>query len=116
MLCYIFEKKTSEIYVFRKNFNVRIIKLLQKNFFQGSSFTKIRPQAKIDNFAFKNRNIIVLLKIEFERENIIFHEKNLKHKKIILLINYIFAQTYFLIALRQIFKNDPILVNHGSFF
>ena len=26
---------------------------------QGSSFTEIRPQAKIDNFAFKNRNIII---------------------------------------------------------
>ena len=28
-------------------------------FFQGSSFTKIRPQAKKDNFAFKNSNIII---------------------------------------------------------
>ena len=26
---------------------------------KGSSFTKIRPQAKIDNFAFKNSNIII---------------------------------------------------------
>ena len=46
---------------------------------------------------------------------IIFHEKILKHKKIIFLINFIFAQTYFLIALSQIFKNDAILENHGSF-
>ena len=28
-------------------------------FTQGSSFTKIRPQAEIDNFAFKNSNIII---------------------------------------------------------
>ena len=27
-----------------------------------------------------------------------------------------FAQTYFLIASRQIFKNDAILINHVSFF
>ena len=27
--------------------------------FQGSSSTKIKPQAKIDNFAFKNSNIII---------------------------------------------------------
>ena len=47
---------------------------------------------------------------------ITFHEKNLKHKKKILLINFIFAQTYFLIASRQIFKNDAILINHCSFF
>ena len=26
---------------------------------QGSSFTKIRPKEKIDNFAFKNSNIII---------------------------------------------------------
>ena len=39
----------------------------------------------------------------------------MKHKKIIFLINFIFAQTYFLIALSQIFKNDAILKNHGSF-
>ena len=33
-----------------------------------------------------------------------------------LLINFIFAQTYFLIASSQIFKHDAILINHGSFF
>ena len=33
-----------------------------------------------------------------------------------LLINFIFAQTYFLIASSQIFKNDAILINHSSFF
>ena len=88
--------------------------------------------------------LVLLLKGEFEREKIIFHEKNLKHKKIILLINrmvcywkigfrvhkmiksnlikrfgsdrFIFAQTYFLIASNQIFKNNAILINHGSFF
>ena len=58
---------------------------------------------------------ILLLKSGFEREKIIFHEKNLKHKKIILLINFIFAQTYFLIASSQILKNDAILINYGSF-
>ena len=42
--------------------------------------------------------------------------KNLKHNKMILLINFIFAQTYFFIASRQIFKNNAILMNHGSFF
>ena len=62
---------------------------------------KIRPQAKIDNFA-SLRITILLLKGLFESEKIIFHEKNLKHKKIILLINFIFAQTYFLIASSQI--------------
>ena len=33
-----------------------------------------------------------------------------------LLINFIFAQTYFLIASSQILKSDAILINHGSFF
>ena len=30
--------------------------------------------------------------------------------------NFIFTQTYFLIAWSQIFKNDAILTNHVSFF
>ena len=30
--------------------------------------------------------------------------------------NFIFTQTFFLIASYQIFKNDVILINHGSFF
>ena len=59
---------------------------------------------------------MLLLKGSFEREKIIFHEKNLKHEKIILLINFILVQTHLLIASRKIFKNDAILINHGSFF
>ena len=41
---------------------------------------------------------ILLLKGYFEREKIILHENNLKDRKIILLINFIFDQTFFLIA------------------
>ena len=33
-----------------------------------------------------------------------------------LLINFIFAQTFFLVASIQMFKNNAILINHGSFF
>ena len=40
----------------------------------------------------------------------------MKHKKIILLINFISVQTYFLITSSQIFKKYAILINHGSFF
>ena len=47
---------------------------------------------------------------------IIFHEKNLKHRKIILSKNFIFAPTFFLIASYQIFKNYAILINYESFF
>ena len=46
----------------------------------------------------------------------IFHEKNLKHKKIILLINFIFAQTFFLIDSYQILKNYVVLINYESLF
>ena len=31
-------------------------------------------------------------------------------------INFIFDRTFFLIILYQIFQNDVILMNHGSFF
>ena len=63
-----------------------------------------------------SRIAILLLKGYFEREKIIFHKKNLKHKKIILLINFIFVPTFFLIASYQILQNDAILISHESFF
>ena len=40
----------------------------------------------------------------------------MKHRKIILLINFIFDPTFFLIASYQISKNYAILINHESFF
>ena len=43
-------------------------------------------------------------------------QTNLKHRKIILLINFIFAPTFFLVASYQILKNYAILINHESFF
>ena len=51
-----------------------------------------------------SRIAILLLKGYFKREKIILHEKNLKHKKIILLINFIFDPTFFLIASYLNFK------------
>ena len=83
-------------------------------FFKVVSIHKIRPQAKIDNFV--SRIAILLLKGYFGREKINLHEKNLKHRKIILLINFIFDPTFYLIASYQIFKNYAILINHESFF
>ena len=40
------------------SFKVELINCYELLFY-GSSSTKIRPQAKIDNFAFKNSNIII---------------------------------------------------------
>ena len=40
----------------------------------------------------------------------------MKYRKIILLINFIFAPTFFLIASYQISKNDGILINYKSLF
>ena len=54
---------------------------------------------------------ILLLKGYFGREKINFHEKNLKYRKIILLINFIFATTFFLIAFDQFLKNYAIFIN-----
>ena len=52
----------------------------------------------------------------FGREKINFHEKNFKYRKIILLINFIFAPSFFLIASYQILKNYAILINYKSLF
>ena len=54
------------------------------------------------------------MKAYFERKKIILEEINLKHRKIILLINFIFDPTFFLIASYQILKNYAIL--HGETF
>ena len=43
-------------------------------------------------------------------------KKNLKHTKIILIINFILDPTFFLIPSYQILKNYAILKNHESFF
>ena len=43
-------------------------------------------------------------------------EKNLKDRKIILLINFIFDPTFFPIASYQILKKYAILINHESLF
>ena len=59
---------------------------------------------------------ILLLKGYFGIEKINFHEKNLKYRKIILLINFIFAPTFFLIASYQILKNDAILISYKLLF
>ena len=63
-----------------------------------------------------SRMTILLLKGYFEREKIILHTKNLKHRKIILLINFIIDPTFFLIASCQILKYYAILINHESSF
>ena len=59
---------------------------------------------------------ILLLKGYIGIEKINFHEKNLKYRKIILIINFIFDPTFFLIASYQILKNYAILINYKSLF
>ena len=55
--------------------------------------------------------------MKFKKEARLFCKiKILKHRKIILLINFICAWTYSIIASSQILRNDGILINHGSFF
>ena len=63
-----------------------------------------------------SRIAILLLKVYFGREKINFHEWNLKHRKIILLINFVFAQTCFLTTSYQVLKNYAILINYKSLF
>ena len=70
---------------------------IQSVYFPWSNWsTKIRSQAKIDNFAFKNSNIIIEGLIWRWKDY--FSWKKFETQKIILLINFIFGQTYFLIA------------------
>ena len=59
---------------------------------------------------------LLLLKGSFIKGKIKFQEKNLNRRKIIFLINFIFDQTFCLIASNQIFKNYAILIKYGSFF
>ena len=56
------------------------------------------------------------MKGSFERKEINLQEEKLNHKKIMHLTNFIFTQTFFLIASYQILKNDVILINRELFF
>ena len=73
-------------------------------------------QIPVRTISLFSRIAIILLKGYCEREKTILHEKNLKHRKMILLINFIFDPTFFLTASYQILKNYAILINHESFF
>ena len=59
-----------------------------------------------------SRIAILLLKGYFWREKINWHEKNVKHRKIIWLINFIFAPTNFLVLFQE---KDSLQVNHFQF-
>ena len=71
---------------------------------------KIRPQAKVDNFALKNSNIIV--EALFWKRKDYFTRKKFEIQK----NNFINEPTFFPIASCQILKNYAILTNHESFF
>ena len=76
---------------------------------------KIRPQAKIDNFAFKNSSIIIE-GIIWKRKDY-FSWKKFETQKDNFINKFYFCPNLFsYIASSQIFKNDTILKNHGSFF
>ena len=80
----------------------------------GSRLVKIRPQAKIDNFAFKNSNIIIE-GIIWKRKDY-FQRKKFETQKNNFIIKFYFCPNSFLFASNQTFKKDAILINHGSFF
>ena len=56
---------------------------------------------------------MLLLKGSFERKEIIFYEKNLKHKKLMHLTNFIFTRTFFLSLHTKFEKLNKLL---PSFF
>ena len=84
------------------------------------SFIEVVDLRKLDlrqeQIILLSRIAILILKGYFGREKINFHEKNLKYRKIILLIDFIFASTFLLIAFNQILKNYAILINYKSLF
>ena len=85
-------------------------------------FTKLQNFYKIEVKVVDPRKLdysriaILLLKGYFGTEKINFHEKNLKYRKIILIINFIFYTNFFLIASYQILKNYAILINYKLLF
>ena len=48
-----------QIFIMRNHILSESDKLIGSKWYQDSSSIKIRPQAKIDNFTFKNSNIII---------------------------------------------------------
>ena len=75
---------------------------------------KSRPRAKMDNFVFKNSNIIIEGLILKTKDY--FPWKKFKSRKIMYLTNFYSYGTFFLIASYKIVQNYAILINHESFF
>ena len=94
--------------------SIKYMKLIIKYFVQGSSSTKIIPQAKIDNFAFKNSNIIGEGTI-WKRKDY-FSWKKFEMQKNNVYNKFYFCRTFSLIASYQILQNYAILINHESLF
>ena len=73
-----------------------------------------RPQAKIDNYAFKNSNIII--EGLFWKRNDYFTRKKFKTQKNNFINKFYFWPNFFLITSYQILKNYAILINYKSLF
>ena len=116
-----FERGRNSILYKSQFFSIRIFSTILLFEIFKNHFLEIRvvDPGKLDlrqkQIILLSRIAILLLKGKFGREKINFYEKNLKYRKIILLINFIFAPTFFLIAY-QILKNYAILINHELFF
>ena len=63
-----------------------------------------------------SRLVIISSAVSYVRKNTLFNEKNLKITKNNILIMFFVIGYFLIIALYRFFKNDAILINHGSFF
>ena len=63
-----------------------------------------------------SRLVIISSAVSYVRKNTLFNKNNLKITKNNILIMFFVIGYFLIIALNQFFKNDAILINHGSFF
>ena len=87
------------------NTNKILLLLLQNCFLSVVQPRKIRPQAKIHNFSFKNSKIATEGIIQKRKDYFLL--TNFKHRKIMYLTNFIF-NFFFHVASYQIFKNGEV--------
>ena len=91
------------IYSNKKSFSLRYLSC-QKSVSGKRSFSMI------------SRLVIISSAVSYVRKGTLFNKKNFKITKNNILIMFFVIGYFLIIALYQLFKNDAILINHGSFF
>ena len=92
---------------------------LRSNFRDRTTLRQLSCQKSVSgkrSFSMISRLVIISSAVSQVRKDTLFNKKNCLITKNNILIMFFVMGYFLIIALYQFFKNDAILINHGSFF